>query len=247
MKETRIIMGMPVTLMTPHETDSDVAFKKVFDFFNQVDKRYSPYIDSSEVSQINRHELTESDYSIEMHEILELAENTKHETDGYFDVWHDHTFDPSGIVKGWAIQRAASILQSFSDDFYIEAGGDIQVSGNNDKQQSWRVGIRNPFNRHENISIISLGNHAVATSGSAIRGQHIYDPISGNPPTDIVSLSVIAPRIIDADRMATAAFAMGSRGIEFIEKLKGYEGYMVSANKNVTMTNGWKKFEVNES
>ena len=238
---------MPVTLMMPHESNPDKAFKKTFDFFKQIDQRYSPYTESSEVSRINRHELNESDYSLEMHEILELAKKTKHETDNYFDVWHDGTFDPSGIVKGWAIQRAVSIMKNFCDDFYIEAGGDIQASGNNDKQQPWRVGVRNPFNRHENIAIISLDNHAIATSGSAIRRQHIYDPVSNSPLTGIVSLSVIAPRIIDADRMATAAFAMGVRGIEFIENLNGYEGYMVSADKNITMTSGWEKFEINES
>lgn len=243
-KQTRMIMGMPITLMTPHEPNSKEAFEKTFDFFQQVDQRYSPFITTSEVSQINLHKLKESDYSPEMIEILEIAQKTKVETNNYFDVWHNNSFDPSGIVKGWAIQKAAKIMHDYTDDFYIEAGGDIQVHGISDKRAPWRIGIRNPFNRHENIAIISLNNYAVATSGTAIRGQHIYDPVSDKPLADIISLSVIAPKIIDADRMATAAFAMGKKGIAFIEKLNGYEGYMVSKDKRVTMTSGWKKYEV---
>lgn len=243
-KQTRMIMGMPITLMTPHEPNSKEAFEKIFDFFQRVDQQFSPFIDTSEVSRINRHELKESEYSAEMVEILEIAQKTKVETNNYFDVWHNGSFDPSGIVKGWAIQKAAKMMHGYTDDFYIDAGGDIQVHGASDKRIPWRIGIRNPFNRHENIAVVSLSNHAVATSGTAIRGQHIYDPVSDKPLTDIISLSVVAPKILDADRMATAAFAMGKKGIAFIEKLNGYEGCMVSKDNRVTMTSGWKKYEV---
>jgi len=245
-KKTKIIMGMPVTLMTPTELESEAAFHNTFSFFEQVDRLYSPYIDTSDVSRINRREINESDYSLEMYEILELATKTKTETNGYFDVWHDGIFDPSGIVKGWAIQRAANIMRHYSDDFYVEAGGDIQVQGENDHNAPWRIGVRNPFDRNQNVSVVSLDNHAIATSGTAIKGQHIYNPVTSEPPTDIVSLSVIAPKIIDADRMATAAFAMGSRGIGFIENLAGYEAFMIDTNKRVTATSGWKNFEVQE-
>lgn len=244
MKETQLIMGMPITIMSPDQRVRPQQFKKIFDFFRYVDQTYSPYIETSDVSKINRGELGTEDYSHELRDILTIADTTKEETRGYFDVWHDDVFDPSGIVKGWSIDQAAKLMCELTKDFYIEAGGDIQVNGVNDSGGPWRIGIRNPYDRHENIAVVSLENHAIATSGTTIRGQHIYDPVHSKKLTDVVSLSVIAPNIVDADRMATAAFAMGPQGIDFIESLDGYEGYMVGENRMATMTNGWKEYAV---
>ncbi len=242
-KQTHFIMGMPVTLISP-DTLNLTDINEVFDFLRYVDNRYSPFIDTSVVAQINRQELTKNNYDDELKELLTWADKTKHESNKYFDVWHNHTFDPSGIVKGWALKKASEMLRKVADNFYIEAGGDIQVAGINETSVPWRIGIRNPFNRHENVAVIGLSDYAVATSGTAIRGQHIYDPVHGDLLEDIVSLSVVAPDIIDADRIATAAFAMGIRGIEFIETLPGYEGYMISKDAVATMTSNWHRFEV---
>lgn len=242
-KETQLIMGMPITVMTPDTSVSSSNINELFDFFRRVDATYSPFIETSDVSKVHDGTLKEEDYSEEFRHILKLAEITKQETHGYFDVWHDGIFDPSGIVKGWAIDKAAKIMKEYTNDFYIEAGGDIQVSGVNESGEPWKIGIRSPFNRDENISIIRLKDRAVATSGTAIRGQHIYDPVQSKELTDIVSLSVIALNIIDTDRMATAAFAMGREGIKFIESLSGYEGYMVNKDGIATMTTGWEGYE----
>lgn len=243
-KEQRLIMGMPITIMTPAASLDASHIEEIFDFFRYVDTTYSPFIETSDVSRINNGSLIEKDYTKELRSILSLAETTKQETKGYFDVWHRGIFDPSGIVKGWAIEQASKMMGQHTSDFYIEAGGDIQVSGANADGKDWKIGVRNPFNRYENISVVSLNNHAIATSGTAIRGQHIYDPVQSKELTGIVSLSIIARNIIDADRMATAAFAMGSDGINFIESLPGgYEGYMVSKSGVATMTSRWKEYE----
>ena len=78
-----------------------------------------------------------------------------------------------------------------------------------------------------------MKDEGVATSGTYIRGLHIYNPRGGNEPvSDIVSLTVIGPNIHDADRFATAAFAMGAAGINFIEQLPGYEGYIIDKDKD---------------
>ncbi|MCA9334858.1 FAD:protein FMN transferase [Candidatus Saccharibacteria bacterium] len=243
-KETQLIMGMPITLIAPDGKNINTAFQKVFQFFHAIDKQFSPYIDSSEVSKINAGIITETEYSTEMKDVLQLSEQTQIETNGYFNVWHNGIFDPSGIVKGWAIQKASKLLHEYTNNFYVDAGGDIQTNGVNHEGLPWRIGIRNPFNRHENIAIVNLSNYAVATSGTAIRGEHIYNPHTGNSPADILSLSVIAQNILDADRIATAAFAMGQSGIRFIEEKPGYEGYMVGSSKQITATSGWKQYEV---
>src|SRR6185437_1455897 len=107
-------------------------------------------------------------------------------------------------------------------NYYIEAGGDIQVSGKNEISEKWSVGIRNPFKQEEIVKVVFLKDEGIATSGTYIRGQHIYNPHKDDEEiSDIMSITVIGPNIYEADRFATAAFAMGKRGISFIENLKG--------------------------
>lgn len=178
MKQTHLLMGMPVTVEVVDATVAQEDLDEVFAYFVEVDDRFSTYKETSEISRINRGELLPAQYSEEMKSILALSEKTKKETDGYFDIRRDGICDPSGIVKGWTIQNAANILKARGwRNFYIDAGGDVQIAGYKDGQP-WRVGIRNPFNRAENVKILALTDKGVATSGTAIRGQHIYDPLS---------------------------------------------------------------------
>ena len=235
---------MPVTVQCPDDTNPQ-AIETIFDFLKAVDAKYSPYIETSDVAMINRGELDDENYDDELRTILNIAEQTKHETNGFFNVWHNNVFDPSGIVKGWAINKAAQKMHDYTENFYLEIAGDIQVSGTSASGDDWKIGIRNPFDRTQNISVVALHNKGIATSGTAIRGQHIYNPKSQTAIDDsLVSLSVIATGILDADRIATAAFAMGAEGIQFIEQLKGYEGYAVTKDRTVTMTSNWQKYEV---
>lgn len=243
-QETRMIMGMPITLMVHDGALDTTHIEKVFTIFNDIDKKYSPYREESEVSKLNKIPKLQRHYSHELASILKLAEETKKISNGYFDVEHTGTFDPSGIVKGWAIQKAAEVVSLWTKDFYIEAGGDIQVSGVNEEGTAWRIGIRNPFERSEHVMTVSLQDAAIATSGTAIRGAHIYDPVNEQELTSIVSVSVISPRIVDADRMATAAFAMGEKGINFLENLAGYEAYFINKDGIAIQTSGWERYEV---
>jgi FAD:protein FMN transferase len=145
-------------------------------------------------------------------------------------------------VKGWAIRNAAAIVaQSGAHDFYVEAGGDIQSLGLNADGKPWSVGIRNPFNAAEIIKIVYPRGRGIATSGTYVRGQHIYDPHHRERPIeDIVSLTVLGPDVLEADRFATAAFAMGRAGIHFIEETPGLEGYLVDCNRRATLTSGFE-------
>src|SRR5262249_50166152 len=154
-----------------------------------------------------RQALTLDRASQDMQTIFALAEQTKQETNGYFDIEHNGQYDPSGIVKGWTIANAAEILrQKGFANFYVEAGGDIQVAGNNSRGEPWRIGIRNPFTMNEIVKVLTLHDGGIATSGTYIRGQHIYNPKhAGELITEIVSLTVIGPDIYEADRFATAA------------------------------------------
>jgi thiamine biosynthesis lipoprotein len=243
MKETRLIMGMPITVEVLDLAVTQNDLNKVFACFCSVDEIFSTYKTTSEVSKLNRGELLLSECSEDMKSILALSEQTKRETNGYFNIQHAGIYDPSGIVKGWAILNVAKMLklQGFHD-FYVDAGGDIQVSGLKDKRP-WRVGIRNPFNRAQHVKVLALTDCGIATSGTAIRGQHIYNPFHPDEPIrEIMSITVIGPDVYEADRFATAAFAMGKRGIQFIEKLVGFEGYMIDVEARATLTSGFERY-----
>ncbi len=245
MKKTELLMDMPVTVEIADEAEKQDV-ETVYDYFRYVDETFSTFKKGSEISKINQGKLKISDSSQDMKEIFAKAEETKKLTLGYFDIRKDTGYDPSGIVKGWAILNAAKILRKKGyRNFFIDAGGDIQIDGQS-KNKNWSVGIRNPFNRFENIKILSISNRGVATSGTYIRGQHIYNPFNKDLPIkEIVSLTVIGPDVYEADRFATAAFAMGKKGIEFIERLKDFEGYMVDKKGMATYTSGFSSYLCN--
>jgi thiamine biosynthesis lipoprotein len=242
MKRTELIMGMPITVeMVDHRAGEH--FQTIFDYFHDVDARYSTYKETSEISQINQG-LPEFRWSEEMKAVLALCEDTKQHTKGYFDIVHRGKRDPSGLVKGWAINNAAKRLRAAGvKNFYIEAGGDIQVDGHNRDEGRWSVGIRNPFNMDQVVKTVHLTTEGVATSGTYIRGQHIYNPHEPDELMyDVQSLTVIGSNIYEADRFATAAFAMGLRGIEFIAATPGLEGYMIDKDQTATYTTGFERY-----
>ncbi len=252
MKQTRLMMGMPVTVeivdagAAADSTGSPQAraLETVFDYFERVDRRFSPYRRESEVTAINSGAAGEN-LSEEMRLVMALCEDTKRETNGYFDARRpDGTYDPSGLVKGWAIRNAAHMLrESGFKNFYIDAGGDIEVCGKNARGTPWRIGIRNPWNTTEVVKIIYRENGGVATSGIYERGLHIYNPKGGGKRADeAMSLTVVGPDIYEADRIATAAFAMGCRGIEYLEQKEGFEGYLIDRHGVATMTNGFETY-----
>jgi thiamine biosynthesis lipoprotein len=247
MKETRLLMGMPITVEIADADAERDEIERVFAYFSHIDELFSTYKETSEISRINRGEVRPEEYSAEVRTILALSEETKRETSGYFDIRRDGLYDPSGIVKGWSIQNAAQMLRERGEhNFYIDAGGDIAVAGRKDGNP-WRVGIRNPFNRAENVKVLALSERGIATSGTAIRGQHIYNPHDPETPLlEVASLTVIGPNVYEADRFATAAFAMGRRGIYFIEQLDGFEGYMIDVGARATMTTGFERYVLRE-
>jgi thiamine biosynthesis lipoprotein len=180
-----------------------------------------------------------------MRTIRALAEQTKIETDGYFDSQTpEHTFDPSGVVKGWAIQQAALMLkESGVTDFYVEIGGDIETSGTDDAGKPWSVGIRNPFKKDEIVKVVYPDGHGIATSGTYLRGNHIYNPHTrAAAPEDFVSLTVIGPNVYEADRFATAAFAMGFSGLAFLEALPEFEAFGITPDARSFATSGFSTF-----
>lgn len=246
MKDQRTAMGMPVIIDIVDQNSTLKDIDDLFEYFEYIEQIFSPFRENSETCRINRDEISPNDYSPEMKEILLLAEQTKKDTDGFFNI---ETFpgkiNPVGIVKGWAIYNAAKILEKKGfKNFYVDIGGDIQTKGLNQEGKKWKIGIRNPFSDtpgQELIKIVYLSGEGIATSGNYLRGEHIYNPFNPKEKLeDLVSFSIIGPNIYEADRFATAVFAMGKEGINFIENISGFEGYMVTRDKRATMTSGFE-------
>ena len=130
MRNTRIIMGMHISVEIVDRGATSQIFEEIFAYFTSVDKQFSTYKNDSEIMRINRGEIQPGAYSKEMKEIFSLAEKTKRESLGYFDIKkRDGTLDPSGIVKGWAIQKAADLLlEKGYRNFFIDCRRRYSIS-----------------------------------------------------------------------------------------------------------------------
>ena len=246
MQQTKIIMGMPITVAVVDER-RQANVDQVFELFGAVDARFSTYRADSEISRFNCGALGAAELSIDMQEVFALARQTEKQASGFFNMRRrDGTCDPSGIVKGWAIKRAMTLLSDDGvKDCFVDAGGDVQASGVSEDGTLWRVGIRSPFQLGGIVKVLEPGQKGVATSGSSIRGSHIWNPHAPQEKLDdVLSITVIGPDILEADRFATAAFAMGHAGVRFIETLPGFEAYQINALGEATLTSGFRKFEV---
>jgi thiamine biosynthesis lipoprotein len=244
-KYTRDLMGMPITVEIVDDSAEEKDADMVFAYFESVEKRFSVFKDDSEITLINNGKINQSQYSEDMKTVFALAEKTKEETNGYFDIIApDGKYNPSGLVKGWAIYNASKMLLARGlKNFYVEAGGDIQAHGLNGQGMKWSVGIQNPFDPSQIVKVIRLKDMGIATSGTYRRGQHIYDPHNiSESLSEIVSISVIGPNVYEADRFATAVFAMGKQGINFIENLKGFEGYMINKDGMAVQTSDFVRY-----
>jgi len=231
---------MPVTVHVVDDQARDETLDAVFDDFNLLDRTFSPYLLDSAVSRINRGELRLDDAGRLVNQAADLCRLYERATDGYFSAWVDGRFDPTGLVKGWAIDRACSILDSRGhSDYFVDAGGDVQTRGRNAEGSAWRVGIRHPVERAKVARVILASGLAVATSGTYEKGEHILDPHTGKPANAWLSFTVVGPDILQADVYATACFAMGIAGLDFVSRSAGYEAYAIDHQLRATYTAGF--------
>jgi thiamine biosynthesis lipoprotein len=228
------VMGFPVSLRVDDEDVPESAVDAVFGWLHQVDARFSPFKPDSEVSRLDRGEL--SHLSEDLTEILGLCEHYRVATGGAFDVrLPGRGLDPCAVVKGWSVQRAAELLTAAgARRFCLNAGGDVVTAGG-----PWRVGVRHPEHADKLCTVLQLTDGAVATSARYERGDHIIDGRTGLPATGLLSLTVVAPTLTEADSVATAAFAMGPEGVDWAASLDGCEVFAVDAERRVLRTPGF--------
>lgn len=219
-RQVEHIMGLPISLDLRDGTARLIeAAQRAFDWLREVDRRFSPFREGSEVCLLGRGELAPARISPELAEVLGLCERYQRDSDGAFRAWlPGRSFDPCGVVKGWAVQRAGHLLrEAGAQRFCLNAGGDVLTAGEPEPGRAWLVGIRHPSDPHQVCAVLSVRDGAVATSGTYERGQHIVDGRTGRSVRDLLSLTVIAPDLTTADATSTAAFAMGTDGIAWAD------------------------------
>ena len=230
-------MGMPVSLAASAACTEQ--FDQVMADLQWVDEVFSTYRRDSFVSRFGRGEVALHDCPPELAEVLALAEAARIASDGAFTVWSDG-FDPSGVVKGWAVERAARVLRAVPGlDFCLSAGGDMvcQSAG-----EPWQIGIEDPLDPSRIIATVPVRLGAVATSGTAHRGDHLWSG-AGGVPEGVASVTVIAPTLTWADIDATCAYALGQRAAQWLRGRAGRKALVVWADGTPELVEGTAHLE----
>jgi thiamine biosynthesis lipoprotein len=246
------IMGMPICIDVRDPDVDPAALDRTFSFLTWVDQTFSTYKPNSEISRINRGMMRLEDAHPDVHLVLARCEDMCQETGGYFDINSNRLpipvidvsgketmagIDPSGFVKGWAVDRAAEVLDGAgARNYSINAGGDVRVRGGALPDPVWRVGIRHPYLHDKVAAVVVADDLAIATSGTYERGDHITDPHTGLAPTGVLSVTVVGPELATADSYATAIFAMGEAGPAWTTRLFGYEAMTILADETILYT-----------
>jgi thiamine biosynthesis lipoprotein len=229
---------------------ADELLDDLFTWFVRVDDLFSTWRDDSEISRLGRAEIARCDTSPEVSEVLDSCDALTEETHGAFDITFAADFrveprpgfgpiDPSGFVKGWALERAATMLTDAGIvNFSINAGGDVLTRGRPEPDRDWRVGIQHPTQRRAVAAIIRGNDLAVATSGRYERGDHIINPRTGRPANDFLSVTVVGDDLGRADGYATAAMVLGEEGMSWLAMLPNIEAMAITNHHTVLRTDG---------
>lgn len=214
---------------------------EVVRWLHWVDETFSPFRPDSEVARFDRGELSADACSPGLRQVIALCHRFNQVTEGYFDAWATGRFDPCGVVKGWSIDRASTMLaRGGFPDHLVDGGGDIALSGSPGTGGKWSVGVKHPGAAGAFCAVLESGPGAVATSGTYERGHHVLDPLRRAPARYWASVTVVGPSLVEADAYATAALAMGKGAPRWLAALDGYESLAISTDGTGWSTAGFR-------
>lgn len=255
METTRFVehvMGMPISLAlrgrhadTPQGAD---AWAAALASLRDTDRVFSTYRPDSYVNRLDRGEVDVVDCPPEVAEVLALGEAAQEQSGGAFSIYRADrsgsadgrlVLDPSGVVKGWAVERAAAALRALPETgFSLSAGGDLLCRVADPDAPAWRIGIEHPHDPTRLIARVPVRNGAVATSGTSHRGAHLVDARTGAEPRGIAQVTVIGPDLTWADIDATAAYALGPGAARWLAGRPGRTGLVVWPDGRTETTRG---------
>jgi thiamine biosynthesis lipoprotein len=230
-------MGTVFTIDIRDDGDWTAAIAAVVEWLHHVDVVFSTYKADSDISRIRAGELAIGDADPDVGPVVELCAQIEAETGGRFSAYYDGALDPTGLVKGWAIERASAMLRDRGSRYHaINGGGDIQAVGG-----PWAIGISHPLDPARLVTTVSGHDFAIATSGIAERGAHIVDPRSGARPTELASVTIVGRSLTRVDAYATAAFAMGPSALPWTDAIAGHDALVVTVDGTVAATPGFHR------
>lgn len=217
------------------------AVEAIVAMLHRLDELCSTYLPGSEVSRLRRGELALADADPDVRRAAELCEQARELTGGWFDAAADGLFDPSGVVKGWAVERAAALLVAAGSRRHsVNGGGDVAVGLGPEPGRPWRIGVADPLHPGGLLAAVRLETGGVATSGTAERGGHVFDPRTGLAARGLAGVTVVGPSLLRADVLATAAVAAGPAAApELLRSQHGYEWLLVTADGRQVVSPGW--------
>ena len=232
------VMGMPISLALRgrHAGDAhgDAAWAAALEVLRAADRTFSTYRADSVISRMNRG--VPVDTPPEVADVLAIGAAAERSSGGAFALRRDGVLDPSGVVKGWAAERAAVALAALPDtDFCLSAGGDITCRTGDPAAAPWRIGIEDPRDPTRIVAVVPIRTGAVATSGTAHRGAHIVDARTGRAPGGLASVTVVGRSLTAVDVDATAAFALGADGERWLTT-RGHRAAFVVRTDGTTGT-----------
>jgi len=219
MRLTETILNRSTTIeVLDRITGSEM--NEIFTCLMNTEALFDPYSKDSYISKLNKKTISFEEMPSAVKKVLSLCSDTTNQTMGYFNSKIEKYTDPSGLLKGYMIDMAAEILRKKGYlNFYIEMGSDMYFSGRKSNHK-WKIGLHNPLLAESKVKVLHLTDQGIATSGQPQKGNPLYNPVKLRIPKEIETITVIAPNALDADRFATAAFAMGIElGIEFLERI----------------------------
>jgi thiamine biosynthesis lipoprotein len=233
------VISLDVRTEAPGD-DVEAALDAAETVLQDADATFSTYRPESWISRLARREVRPAELPVDVTEVFGLCAAVEELTDGWFTArWRGNGgLDPTGLVKGWAAQRAGRLLRARGlADHCVNAAGDVALSGCPEGERGWLVGIADPRAPQTLLGIVAAGDPtgiwAVATSGTAERGAHIHDPRTGEPVTSVLSATVVGPDAALADGLATALVAAGAaRAPGLLASLRplGWRGCLLSAD-----------------
>lgn len=243
------VMGTTVTLDIrdtglPREQLTN-AVNVAIEVLHRADQTFSTWNLNSALHQSRRGAVLDADAQEDLDTVERACRSARAATNGWFNPWAmPGGYDPTGLVKGWAAQRALEAMSTQGiKHALVNAGGDLLVSGSSFGTQDgpgWRVGISDPHAPQALLQTLSITDLGVATSASYERGSLAVDPFTGRSVRRLASATVIAPNLGLADALSTAATAQGIAAIEWLRDLPGIQALLVSLEGDIVQTPEWR-------
>lgn len=234
------VMGMPISLALRGRHAADergaAAWSAAMSVLREADEVFSTYRPDSAISRLGRGEITLAGCPPEVGEVLALGEAARTDSGGAFDVWRSGSLDPSGVVKGWAAERAAAHLRDLpGTDFCLSAGGDLVCRTLDPDAAPWLIGIEDPHDPDRLVDVVPMHTGAMATSGTARRGAHIVDARTGRAPVGPASVTVIGSSLTSVDIDATAAYALGPEAARWLRTRDHASALVIHTDRTATV------------